>query len=179
MKNCNSETCGTMIKRSLWKENVKGIALLCLAVYIGLLLGDRRWPYPDPQTIIFTPSVYRGTNFEMGRKINYLEGSEDCALKYTRMMLSAPDPAKQGAIRRIDLEPKSFDSAPDEINNRLWYIKEFVPPDFPCGPAKIVDSPSAACGWFQKNFWWQTRKDTITPFTVRCEAGTDTQKAPG
>jgi hypothetical protein len=164
------------MKRSLFKENVKGVALLLFAVYVGLLFGDRRWPYPDPHTIIFTPTVYRDSDFEMGRKITYLD---DCALRYTRMMLSAPDPAKQGAIRRIDLETKSFDSTPDEINGQLWYIKEHVPADFPCGPAKIVDSPSAACGWFQKNFWWQTRKDAVTPFVVRCEAGHDGQKAPG
>jgi hypothetical protein len=177
MTKCTDKNCPPLPAWDQWKERGYGIALFILAVYVGLLLGDRRWPYPDPQTTVYTPVVDRGGDFEMGRRLNYL--IEDCALKYNRLMLSAPDPTKGGAIRRIDLEPKSFESSPDELNGKLWYIKETVPKDFPCGPAKLVDSPSAACGWFQRTFWWQSRRDAVTNFMVRCEAGHEAGKVPG
>lgn len=134
------------------------------AFYLGGVVGVRRWPYEVLTTIVQSPHVPPGGTFAMARKIDY---QDDCQLGYDRLMLSdatGPD----GAIRRDVLQEINFEHPPWELDNKLWYITEKVPEDFPCGPARIVDRPTAACNWFQRIFWRQRRADAITRFNVDC-----------
>ena len=141
-----------------------GLVLVVFGAYLGATVGVRRWPYEVQQTIVLTPQVSRGGIFSMARKIDY---QDDCQLSYDRLMLSdATGPG--GAVRRDVLQSIDFEHPPWDLDGRLWYVTERVPEDFPCGPAQIVDRPSAACNWFQRLFRRQRRADAVTWFTVDC-----------
>jgi len=145
---------------------VGGAVVVIFAFHLGAVVGVWRWPYEVLETVVITPSVPPGATFSMTRKIDY---QDDCQLEYDRLLLSdAPGP--KGALRRDVLPDIAFEHPPWELDGKLWYVIERVPEDFPCGPAKIVDRPSAACNWFQRIFWRQRRADAITRFTVDCSA---------
>jgi hypothetical protein len=149
---------------------VVGVLSVGFAFYLGAVVGVRRWPYEVQKTVIITPNVPPGATFYMARQIDY---QDDCQISYDRLMLSDV-PGPKGAIRREVLPDINFEHPPWELDTKLWYISEKVPDDFPCGPARIVDRPSAACNWFQRIFWRQRRADAITPFAVDC-SGTSPQ----
>jgi hypothetical protein len=145
-----------------------GACLVLFALYLGMVAGARRWPYEVLNTTIITPNAPPGSNFYMARTIDY---QDECELNYERLLLSDV-PGPKGAFRRVNLEDVYFRTPPWELDRKPWYIQEHIPDDFPCGPARIVDSPSAACNWFQRLFWRQRREDAITRFTVDCSGAT-------
>jgi len=89
----------------------------------------------------------------MARTIDY---EDECELNYERLLLSDV-PGPRGAFRRVNLEDVYFRRPPWELDRKPWYIQEHVPDDFPCGPARIVGSPSAARSSLQRLFWRQRR----------------------
>ena len=151
------------ILNRLWLT-LSGAVVVACAFYLGAIVGVRRWPYEVVQTIVITSHVPPGSTFSMARQIDY---QDDCQISYDRLMLSDATGPK-GAVARVGLPDVNFEHPPWELDNRLFYITETVPEDFPCGPARIVDRPSAACNWFQRIFWRQRRADAITPFMVDC-----------
>lgn len=151
----------------LWITAVGGVAVL-FAFYLGAVAGVRRWPYEVLNTTVITPNVPPGSIFYMARTIDY---QDDCELHYDRLMVSDV-PGPKGAFRRDVLPDINFRTPPMELDGQPWNISERVPEDFPCGPAKIIDSPTAACNWFQRIFWWQRRTDAVTRFNVDCSGTT-------
>jgi len=152
----------------LWLLGILAPLAIGFSFYMGMVIGVRRWPYEVLDTTVITPNVPPGYTLNMARTIDY---QDDCELHYDRKMVSdVPGPG--GAFRREVLPDVNFARPPMELDGRPWYISERVPEDFPCGPARIIDSPSAACNWFQRIFWRQTRADAVTPFTVDCSGTT-------
>ncbi|GBU19040.1 MULTISPECIES: hypothetical protein [Methylobacterium] len=124
----------------------------------------QRWPYEVKETLVFTPVVPAGAAFRMGRVIDY---QDDCELNYDRRLQSDTPDAK-GDIRREVLPEINFQNPPMDLDGKLWEVSVPIPDDFPCGPARIIDSPTAACNWFRRLFWRQRRSDAVTSFTVLC-----------
>jgi hypothetical protein len=138
------------------------VILGMFVIYIGLTVGIRRWPYVVQETVVITPSVAPGGVMRMARRIDY---RSDCTIHYGRMLMSLVRDEK-GALRRQDLAQVHFEDPPWELDGVLQETKVDVPADFPCGPAQVVDSPSAWCNWFQRLVWPQVRDDALTRFTV-------------
>ncbi|MDP4021399.1 hypothetical protein Q8W71_02085 [Methylobacterium sp. NEAU 140] len=151
----------------LWLA-VGGAGLIAATLYLGAVVGVRRWPYTVAETFVDTPTVPPGGVFRMGRRIAY---DDACELSYGRRLQSLV-PGPRGALRRDVLPDIVFDRPPMDLDGKAWSVDVPVPADFPCGPAILVDSPSAACNWFQRIFWRQRRPDARTPFTVACPDGT-------
>lgn len=139
-------------------------ALILGTLYLGAVVGIRRWPYTIEDTFVVTPTVVPGGLFRMGRGITY---DDDCALFYGRRLQSLV-PGSEGDLRRDVLPEIGFRHPPMDLDGKAWSVDTPIPPDFPCGAALLIDSPSAACNWFQRLFWRQRRPDAATPFTVAC-----------
>lgn len=60
-------------------------ALILGTLYLGAVVGIRRWPYSVEETFVATPTVPPGGLCRMGRGIAY---GDDCALSYGRRLRS-------------------------------------------------------------------------------------------
>lgn len=149
----------------LWL-GLSAAGLIAATLYLGAVVGVRRWPYAVEASFVATSAVAPGGLFRMGRRIAYLD---DCELAYGRRLQSLV-PGPDGDLRRDVLPEIRFQHPPMDLDRRAWSVDTPVPEDFPCGPAMLVESPSAACNWFQRLFWRQRRPDVATPFTVACPA---------
>jgi hypothetical protein len=151
---------------SRWLDRLYGTAVRLVAgmaiAYLGLTIGVRKWPYVVQETQVFTPTVAPGGVMKMARRIDY---RGDCSIHYDRLIMSLK-PDDRGALRREILPAIHFNDPPWELDGILWDTTVDVPADFPCGPAQVVDSPSAWCNWFQRIVWPQYRDDAKTRFTV-------------
>lgn len=145
------------------------VGVICLGIGVRfnkLITAEPEWPYVVKKTIVYTPDVVAGRPFRYARDIDYF--NDDCTLYYDRTLLSlAPD--EQGAFRRVKLDSFEFKRPPLFVDNRLQSQDIMIPPDFPCGPAAIIDSPYAYCTRYQQLFNDpMRRKDAITNFKVKC-----------
>ncbi|MCJ2030153.1 hypothetical protein MKK50_12205 [Methylobacterium sp. J-043] len=123
-----------------------GACLVLFALYFGAVAGARRWSCE-----VLPPSAPRappGSSFSMARTIDY---EDECELNYERLLLSDV-PGPRGAFRRVNLEDVYFRRPPWELGRRPLYSQEHIPDDFRCGPARIVDSSSAARSSLQRLF---------------------------
>lgn len=147
----------------LWLTLGAGVLILG-TLYLGAVVGVRRWPYTVQDTVVVTPAVAPGGAFRMVRRIAY---DEDCALSYGRRLQSLV-PGSDGDLRRVVLPDIDSLRPPMDFDGEAWSADTPIPADFPCGPALLIESPSAACNWFQRLFWRQRRPDAVIPFTVAC-----------
>ncbi len=141
-----------------------GSLLILGTLYLGAVVGIRRWPYAVQDSFVLTPVIPPGGLFRMGRRIAY---DDDCELFYDRRLQSLV-PGPEGDLRRDVLPAIDFRHPPMDLDGKAWSVDTPIPEGFPCGPALLIDSPSAACNWFQRLFWRQRRPDAVTPFTVAC-----------
>lgn len=139
---------------------VGGSLFLALCAFVSYTAGDWHGPYRVRSTDLLTPEVAPGGALRQTRVIAY--GAE-CALHVTRRLQSL------GADgRRVMLPEIAFDAPPWDRDGRPQTIETEIPADFPCGPAILVESPSAACNWLQRTVVRQRQPDAITPFRVTC-----------
>lgn len=129
-------------------------ALILGTLYLGAVVGIRRWPHAVEETVAVTPTVPPGGLFRMGRRAAY---GEDCALSYGRPLRS-PVPGPEGDLRR----------PPMDLDGRAWPVDTPIPADFPRGPAPLIDGPSAACDGFRHLFRPRRRPDAAMPSEVAC-----------
>lgn len=141
-------------------HTVGGSLFLALCAVVAYTAGDWHWPYRVRSADLLTPEVAPGGTLRQTRVIDY---GADCALRYLRRLQSAgPDG------RRVMLPEVVFDAPPWDRDGRPQTTETPVPADFPCGPAMLVESPSAACNWVQRMLVRQRRPDVATPFRVTC-----------
>ena len=150
-------------------------ALILLGIPIGLALGFYtqdwgQWPYDVIERHIVKAEVEPGGMLAMQRLIDYHR--EDCWRQYDRRVVSrVKTGTRAGFVFRP--EPVIEQSLPVDLSNKwqTWSVR--LPTDFPCGPAYLVETVTAACTWWQINVRHLHKPDIITPFeVVGCGVGT-------
>ena len=140
---------------------VGGALFLALCGVLAYGAGDRRRPCCVRSAVLLTPEVAPGGTVRQTRVIAY---DADCALRFVgRLQSLGPDG------RRVMLPGIAFDGPPWDRDGKPRTTETDIPADFPCGPAMLVDSPSAACNRLQRLVRRQHRPDVVTPFRVTCE----------
>ncbi|GJE59747.1 hypothetical protein [Methylobacterium trifolii] len=138
-----------------------GSALVLAACgFVSYTAGDWHWPYHVLSAELSTPEVAPGGTLRQTRVIRY---RAECEIRSERRLQST---GPEG--RRVMLPQIAFGTPPWDRDGKPQTTETEVPADFPCGPATIVESPSAACNWVQRILGRQHKADVITPFRVVC-----------
>lgn len=146
-----------------WMGRIVGFVQIGFVVYVALWLslsaGDHHWPYDVMERRLLTPTVEPGDSLVMRRVIDYHD--VDCWRQYDRRAVS-----KTGDGRMYRFAPVVEQRLPGELSGKPQSWSEDLPLDFPCGPAYLVETITAACTWWQRNVRRLHKPDVITPFEV-------------
>lgn len=131
----------------------------------GTLAAPQDWPYDVIDREIVSDQVPPGGDIAMRRRIDYHQ--EDCWRQYDRRVVSqVQDGPQPGRVERFD--PIIEQRLPVDLSGKWQTWAAPLPVDFPCGRARLIESVSAACTWWQQNIRLLRKPDIITPFTVTC-----------
>ena len=142
--------------------------LLCLALSMGYGAGraaDDDWPYDVTDRQLGSDQIEPGNDITMKRKIEYHE--EECWRQYDRRIVSRSQHGEQpGRVERFpSVEEQKL---PLDLSGKWQTWAATVPQDFPCGPAYLAETVTAACTWWQRNVRPLRKPDIISPFNVTC-----------
>lgn len=127
------------------------------------------WPYDVVKREIVDDTIDPGGVIGMRRLIDYHE--EDCWRQYDRRIVSRVQTGDEpGRLERFDAVVDQ--KLPVDLSGKWQTWSTPLPRDFPCGPAYLVETVSAACTWWQKHVKMLRKPDIITPFTVACSPPT-------
>ena len=138
------------------------VAALAMGTLGGTLTAQYHWPYTALSRDLMTPSVRPGGKALIRKVIEY---HDDCDLRSDIRLQSLLPEGRRVVYDRVEL-----DRTPFYLSGKPQTMEYEVPADFPCGPAMIVESPSAACTWIQRNVRRQKAQDVFTHFEVGCSA---------
>lgn len=127
------------------------------------MMRDPVWPYDVLARRIVADQVEPGGPLGMQRLIDYHQ--EDCWRQYDRRVVSR---VKDGPTAGTVFRPMPIveQKLPIDLSGKWQTWSEDLPKEFPCGPAYLVESVTAACSWWQRNVRLLRKPDIITPFTV-------------